>query len=60
MLCISIFLGEHFKAAGGALVVPGAVVGNHCSRGSAKDLSISRDLQSKKVGKYWSRPTKVI
>ena len=26
------FLGEHFKTAGGALVVPGAVVGNHWSK----------------------------
>ena len=26
------FFGEHFKTAGGAHVVPGAVVGNHWSR----------------------------
>ena len=26
------FFVEHFKTADGALVVPGAVVGNHCSR----------------------------
>ena len=28
-----IFLGEHFKTTRGALVVPGAVVGNHCLGG---------------------------
>ena len=46
------FFREHFKTACGTLVVPGAVVGNHCLKPLTKSLYLEVQSRKKHLNVY--------